>query len=61
MSTSPKPRRQVAVSLRDFVLIVVAAGAAIGAGALAYWHKPWILVGVAAFAATLKFLDKYIK
>ncbi len=49
------------VSLRTFVLIVVALVVAISAGALTYWHKPWVLVGAGAFAAALKFLHDFIE
>ncbi len=60
MTTSPKPRGAL-VSLRTFILILVALVAAIGAGACAYWHKPWILVGAGAFAGTLTFLHNIIE
>jgi hypothetical protein len=60
MTTAPKPGGPL-LSLRTFILVVVALVAAVGAGACAYWHMPWILVGAAAFAGTLTFLQKIVE
>jgi hypothetical protein len=60
MTTAPKPKGPF-VPLRTFILIVVALLAAVVAGACVYWHKPWILVGAAAFAGALKFLNDLIE
>lgn len=49
------------VSLRTFMLIVVSLVVAVSAGALAYWHKPWVIVGAASFAAALKFLNDHVE
>lgn len=59
MTTPPKPQRPL-VSLRTFVVIMSALAIAISAGALTYWHKPWIIVGGTAFAAALKLLHDLI-
>jgi hypothetical protein len=60
MTTSAKPGGPV-VSLRALVLIVVALAVAIGAGALAYWHMPWVIVGGITFAGTLTFLNNHVQ
>ena len=60
MRTSPKPQGPL-VSLRTFLLIVVALVVAIGAGALTYWHKPWLIVGGITFAGTLTFLHNHVE
>jgi len=60
MTTGAGPSGPFA-SLRTFLLIVVALVIAVVAGACTYWHKPWILVGAAAFAASLKFLNDLIE
>jgi uncharacterized membrane protein YgdD (TMEM256/DUF423 family) len=60
MTSSPGAGGPV-VSLRTLVLIVVALAVAIGAGALAYWHMPWVIVGGVAFAGTLTFLNNHVK
>jgi hypothetical protein len=43
------------------MLIVVSLVVAVSAGALAYWHKPWVIVGAASFAAALKFLNDHVE
>jgi len=60
MTAAPNPRGPF-VSLRTFIVIVVALVVAVVAGACVYWHKPWIIVGAAAFAAALKFLNDLIE
>ena len=60
MTTSPKPQRPL-VSLRTFVVVVVALGVAIAAGALTYWHMPWVIVAGITFAGTLTFLNSHIE
>jgi hypothetical protein len=39
---------------------MAALAVAIGAALLAYWHKPWAIVGAGAFLAALKFLHDVI-
>ena len=60
MTTSPRPRGPL-VSLRAFVLIVVPLVVAICAGALTYWHRPWLIVAGITFAGTLTFLHNHIE
>jgi hypothetical protein len=58
---SPPRPEQPLVSLRTFVLIVASLGVAVGAMACAYYHKQWLIVGVAAFAASLAFFNRSVK
>ena len=64
MTTGHKPTRAL-LSLRSFVLIVVAIAIAIAASALTYWKArsmpDSLLVGAAAFGATLKLLHNLVE
>jgi fatty acid desaturase len=64
MTTRGKPKSAL-VSLRSFVIIVVAAIVGMAAGALTYWSAPSVpaclLVGATAFGASLKLLHELIE
>jgi hypothetical protein len=64
MTTSQKPTQrsdEPLVSLRTFVLIVVALAVAVGAGLCVYFHLEWLMVAATAFAATLAFLNRSVE
>ena len=67
MTTSQSPQQPPQqpdgplISLRAFVLIVVALLVAVAASASVYWHKQWLLAGGVAFVGALEFFKRSVK